>query len=125
MRATVKSVAILVGSAALALLPSNAAGQFNNPPTANPNYLEVWVCQDKAINVTANDTDPEGNYPLTVTGVTEQSYLGWLSVTSASTITFYASDIPGTDVVEYTVEDSLGASSNGYLYLNSKSRLCQ
>jgi hypothetical protein len=124
MRATVKSVAILMGSAALALLPSSAAGQFNNPPTANPNYLEVWVCQDKAINVTANDTDPEGNYPLTVTNV-GVSYLGFLSVTSASTITFYASDIPGTDVVEYTVEDSLGASSNGYLYLYSKSRLCQ
>ena len=124
MRATVKSIAILMGSAALALLPSNAAGQFNNPPTTTPNYLEVWVCQDKSINVTANDTDPEGNYPLTVTDVTEQSYLGWLSVTSASTITFYANDIPGTDVVEYTVEDSLGASSIEYLYLYSKSRVC-
>jgi hypothetical protein len=124
MHAKMKSIAILIGSAALALLPSNAAGQFNNPPVANSDYLEVWVCQDKAINVTANDTDAEGNYPLTVTDV-GVSYLGFLSPTSASTITFYASDIPGTDVVEYTVEDSLGASSTGYLYLYSKSRLCQ
>jgi hypothetical protein len=122
MRKTVKSIPILLGSVALALMPSSATGQFNNPPTANNDALEVWVCQDKSINVTANDTDTEGNYPLTVTSV-GQSYLGALDVTSASTITFYASDIPGNDVVAYTVEDSLGASSTGYLYLFSKTRL--
>lgn len=123
MRERMKTIALLLGCAGLAMLPSNAAGQFNNPPTANNDALSVWVCQDKAINVTANDTDPEGNYPLTVTSV-GVSYLGFLSVTSASSITFYASDIPGNDVVEYTVEDSLGASSTGYLYLFSKSRIC-
>jgi hypothetical protein len=123
MQDKTKKIAVLLGALTLGLVPSSATGQFNNPPTANPNYLEAWVCQDKAINVTANDTDPEGNYPLTVTDV-GVSYLGFLSVTSASTITFYASDIPGDDVVEYTVEDSLGASSTGYLYLHSKSRIC-
>jgi hypothetical protein len=123
MQDKIKTIVILLGSAALALAPSSATGQFNNPPTANADALEVWVCQDKAIDVVANDTDPEGNYPLTVTSV-GVSYLGFLSVTSASKITFYASDIPGNDVVAYTVQDSLGATSTGYLYLFSKSRLC-
>ncbi len=123
MRNRVKSISILLGSATLALLPTSATGQFNNPPTANSNALVVWVCQDKSINLTANDTDPEGNYPLTVTSI-GISWLGNLNIDSASSVTFSASDIPGSDTVTYTVEDSLGASSTGSLHLVAKSRIC-
>lgn len=123
MRNSPKTIAILLSSAALALLPSNAAGQFNNPPTTSSNSITLWTCQEKTVNVTSNDTDPEGNYPLTVTSV-DPSYLGFLDVASASSVTFWSTDVPGTDAVSYTVEDSLGASSTGTIYLTVNSRVC-
>lgn len=114
MRSSFKTIAILMGSAALALLPSNAAGQFNNPPSAGNDGLSVRICQEKTINLTLNDTDPEGNYPLTVTSI-GQTALGVFDIVSASSATFYASDMRGGDTVSYTVEDSLGASSTGLI----------
>ncbi len=123
MRNSPKMIAMLMASAMLAVLPSNATGQFNNPPTTSPNSITLWTCQEKTVNVTSNDSDPEGNYPLTVTSV-ESSYLGFLDVASASSVTFWSTDYPGSDAVSYTVEDSLGASSTGTIYLTVNSRVC-
>lgn len=123
MPRSVKSIAILMGSAALALLPSNAAGQFNNPPTVGNNSFSAWACQTKTVNLTSNDTDPEGNYPLTVTAV-DQSYLGAIDIVSASSITFYGTDMTGGDTVTYTVEDSLGASATGLINIGVMPRVC-
>lgn len=124
MRATAKTIAILLGSAALALLPSNAAGQFNNPPTVGNNSFSVWSCQEKTVNLTSNDSDPEGNYPLTVTAV-DPSSLGWIDITSASSVTFYAADTSGGETLSYTVEDSLGASATGLISIGVIGRQCQ
>ncbi|MET1112016.1 MAG: Ig-like domain-containing protein [Allosphingosinicella sp.] len=114
MRVTAKTIAILLGSAGLALLPSNAAGQFNNPPTVGNNSFSVRICQEKVIDLTSNDSDPEGNYPLTVTSVGTTA-LGSFYISSASSVTFYAADRTGGDTVPYTVEDSLGASASGQI----------
>jgi hypothetical protein len=121
MRTTPKTNAILLGSAALALLPSNAAGQFNNPPTVYNDSTSLRICQDKIVNLTANDSDPEGNYPLTVTSV-GQSYLVHIAIVSASSVEIYASQTTGGDTVSYTVEDSLGASSTGLLNIGVVAR---
>lgn len=123
MRVNTKTIAILLGSAALALLPSNAAGQFNNPPTVGNNSFSALACQEKTVNLTSNDTDPEGNYPLTVTAV-DQSYLGYIEIVSASSITFYGTDMSGGDTISYTVEDSLGASANGQISIGVTARVC-
>lgn len=104
----------LLSSAALALLPSNAAGQFNNPPTAYPESFSAYACQQLTINLTSNDTDPEGNYPLTVTWV-DQSNHGGFQIVSASSVIFRANDREGGQTVSYTVQDSLGASSTGLI----------
>ncbi|HYW15985.1 MAG TPA: Ig-like domain-containing protein [Allosphingosinicella sp.] len=124
MRLTVKKLAILMGSAALTLAPSSAVSQFNNPPVANPNSTSIYVCQTVTVNVTANDTDPEGNYPLTVTAVDSSPYANvWIS--SASSITFEGVT-PGGHTLNYTVQDSLGASSTGLFSLGvfARNRPC-
>jgi hypothetical protein len=123
MRGTMKSIAILTGSAALALLPSNAAGQFNNPPTVGNNSISLYECQEKLLNLTNNDSDPEGNYPLRVTSV-GQSSVAYFDIVSDSSVMVYAGDAAGGDTVSYTVEDSLGASATGLISIGVFSRTC-
>lgn len=123
MRNTPKTIAILLGSAALALTTSSAAGQFNNPPTVGNNSFSALACQEKTINLTSNDSDPEGNYPLTVTSVGQTS-LGAFDIISNSSVIFYASDTAGGETVSYTVEDSLGASATGQISIGVFARVC-
>ncbi|MEO7177593.1 MAG: Ig-like domain-containing protein [Allosphingosinicella sp.] len=118
----VKAIAILVGTAALAMAPSSAVSQSNSPPVANPNSLSIYVCQEVTINLTANDTDPEGNYPLTVTAVDTSPY-ATVYISSASSVTFEGVS-PGGGTLSYTVEDSLGASSTGQISLGVFAHSC-
>ena len=124
MRTASRTIAILLGSAALALAPSSAVSQSNSPPVANANSLSIYVCQTIEVNLTGNDTDPEGNYPLTITAVDSSPYANvWIS--SASSVTFEGVT-PGGHSLTYTVEDSLGASSTGLISLGvfARSRPC-
>ncbi|HYI39675.1 MAG TPA: Ig-like domain-containing protein [Allosphingosinicella sp.] len=115
MRVTTKTIATLLGTAALALAPSTAGSQYNNPPVANPNSLSIYVCQSVTINLTGNDTDPEGHYPLTVTAVDSSPYANTY-ISSASSVVFEGT-APGGHTLSYTVEDSQGASSVGLISL--------
>jgi hypothetical protein len=124
MRVTGKTIAILFCSGALALTTSNAAGQFNNPPTVGNNSFSLWSCQEKTVNLTSNDSDPEGNYPLTVTAV-DPSSLGYIEISSASSVTYYAADTAGGETLSYTVQDSLGASATGLISIGVIGRQCQ
>jgi len=123
MTRTARTIAILLGSAALALLPSSATGQFNNPPTPGNDSISLKSCQEKVLDLTANDTDPEGNYPLTVTSV-GQSDVANFDIISASSIMVYASDKAGGGTVPYTVQDSLGATSTGLISIGVIGRIC-
>lgn len=84
----------------------------NSPPNAVTDSGSMGACTQANFNLTANDTDPEGNYPLTI-----QSISGPLSavVASASTVTVYATASTGLKNFSYVVRDSLGATSTGYL----------
>jgi hypothetical protein len=85
----------------------------NQPPVANPNTApSIPKCGSTSVNVTANDTDPEGNYPLSVTGVAGGAGLA-LTILSASTIGIESLGPSGLKTFTYTVADSLGASSTG------------
>ena len=83
----------------------------NQPPVANANSLSAPKCVQRTINVTANDTDPEGNYPLVLTAVDQP----WAWVQSSTTVGMTTPDTNGNYVITYTVADSLGASANGTL----------
>jgi hypothetical protein len=83
----------------------------------------VRACRVILKNVIANDTDPEGNYPLALTGVS-YSGDGYATVASSTSISFEAGSGTGTAVVNYTVQDSLGASATGKLTVTVTAATC-
>lgn len=85
----------------------------NQPPVTNPDSITLAKCRLGSKDVVANDTDPEGNTPLTLTAVTQS----WASVASSTTVGIEAPATNGTYVAIYTVADSLGATSTGTLTL--------
>lgn len=97
--------------------PSSATATINdNDSSANQAPTPVndagsqQTCSDVYYNVLANDTDPEGNYPLALVSVSPTKF----SV-SGSSIEYIAPGTSGTAVATYTVRDSLGATATGTL----------
>lgn len=86
----------------------------NAPPVANADSVSVKKCENKTIASTANDTDPDGDYPLTVTAVGTTS-LAEVSILNGSTISVTGYGTLGTTSVTYTIQDSRGASASGTL----------
>lgn len=88
----------------------------NSPPTTVADALTVNKCGIGDVNVIANDSDPEGNVPLVVTGASNANPAkGTAYAVSASTVRYEADPggATGSDSVTYTVRDSLGATSTG------------
>lgn len=92
----------------------------NTAPTANIDYLAVSEWAADSINVIANDTDADGDYPLTLISVSAPgggaSY--YASVESGTTVAWGGSSAGTFDVI-YTVRDSRGATSTGTLRVTS------
>lgn len=86
----------------------------NSPPNAVADASTVRVCESRFVNVVANDTDPDGDYPLTLVAVGTSSK-GDVWISSGSDIGFSAYGSTGGTVISYTVQDSRGAQSNGTL----------
>ncbi|MGZ8287289.1 MAG: Ig-like domain-containing protein [Allosphingosinicella sp.] len=88
----------------------------NQPPTAVADSVGVMACIPTNIPVLTNDTDPDGNVPLTLLAVT-QGTKGTASVGLREKVAYTPGNQTGTDVLTYTVRDSLGASATGTLTL--------
>ena len=86
----------------------------NNPPATNADSVTGKICETASKNVTANDTDPDGDLPLTVTAVATSS-LADVYIVSSSTIGVAAYGSTGSTSVSYTIVDSRGASATGTL----------
>ncbi|WP_207791621.1 Ig-like domain-containing protein [Sandaracinobacteroides saxicola] len=86
----------------------------NQPPVANPDSITSPKCVTRFVNVVANDTDPEGNYPLGLVSVNQPR--AW--VESGTTVGMFTPDVNGGYAITYTVADSLGATSTGTLSVN-------
>jgi YD repeat-containing protein len=85
----------------------------NLPPVTHLDTLTVLRCEIGAVNVLANDTDPEGNYPLSLVSVSDGgSGVVWIS--DSQTISYQSTQV-GSDTVTYVVQDSLGATASGTL----------
>jgi YD repeat-containing protein len=98
----------------------------NQPPTTAADTMSVARCNTGTKNVTANDSDPEGHLPLSLVSVVNNNpSRGTASVLSASLVRYDAAAI-GTDIITYTVKDSLGATSAGTLTvtITSGSNVC-
>lgn len=95
-------------------------GPPNQPPVAVNDTGTQQKCTTVTYNVTANDTDPEGNYPLVVTAVTGVGF----SVYSSSEVQFTSTQGTGNKVGTYTVRDSLGATSTATLTVTVSGGIC-
>ena len=92
------------------ILDNDSGG--NNPPVAVNDTGSQQRCTDATYNVVANDTDPDGDYPLTVISVTGNRF----SVVSSTSIQYSALQNGGTGT--YTVRDSRGATSTATLAIS-------
>ena len=96
----------------------------NQPPVANPdNAGSMQVCKTKNVVVTSNDTDPEGNLPLSVTAASGNGAME-ATVVNSTTIQIISSSVSGSQTANYTVADSLGASSTGTVTVNVSGGTC-
>ena len=90
----------------------------NQPPVAVADASLSVICNSQGVrNVLINDTDPEGDLPLSfaITGGTGESFV---LKEGAQSIRFYAPETRGANYsVAYTVTDSRGASTNASLTL--------
>lgn len=82
-----------------------------------------------SVNVIANDTDPEGNYPLTLVSVSSPTGAAYVA---SSTHVGWSGYDAGLYPVTYVVRDSLGATSTGTLTVRVRlpvnpcgTRICQ
>ena len=93
----------------------------NNPPVANTDYGSMQVCSFKTFDVSGNDTDPDGDLPLSVIAVS-----GPLSPTIAGTTSVSVTSGGGTggNSITYTIQDSRGATANGILSVNVSGGIC-
>ncbi len=108
---------------AVVVIHDNDEEVINLPPIANPDSVTMGRGMTSIISVRANDTDPEGNYPLV--GVSANIVSG-NSITYASLdpatamMVLTAGGPPGNSVINYIIEDSLGAQSQGTVYVTVK-----
>jgi chitinase len=102
-----------VGGGALATASGtiNDDDAVNQPPVTQADSDSLQCNTSATVNLTANDTDPEGNYPLTLTGITGNVDAGIISASSVQVNAGW----PGTFTSTYTVQDSLGNASTGTL----------
>ena len=113
-----------VGGVVVAPLPPPPPPPPPSPPP--PNQPPVFVvdpilsvaCNASGIqNVLGNDTDPEGDLPLSLT-LTGGTGINFVSVSGPQSITFNAPAAPKTTyAVTYTIRDSRGATATGTLDL--------
>ncbi len=102
-------------------------GGTNQPPIANnDNGGTVGVCSFISVNVVANDTDPEGHYPLSLVSIqsVSPSSRGEANVESSTNIGFNSYGSGGSVQVVYVVQDSQGATSTGTLSLTVSGNGC-
>lgn len=100
----------------------------NQPPVASSDSFSARCYTGGAVNLTANDTDPENNLPLSLVAVSLVSDPAHsettVSISDASTV-IVSMGAKGSSTFSYTVADSLGATSTGTLTAVSTGTLAQ
>lgn len=99
------------------------SGAPNQPPVAGTDMANAPVCTDVNVNLLANDTDPEGNYPLEIVSVSAPTFgsLFWLG----GGIISFTHSAPGSGTATYVVRDSLGATANGSIIVAAYGGPCE
>jgi hypothetical protein len=93
--------------------------------TADSATVNEWATT--VVNVIANDTDSDGDYPLTLVSISDPS--GTAYVANSTSIGWWG-NAAGTYTIQYVVQDARGATSTGTLTLRVRisagcTRICQ
>lgn len=102
--------------------PTPAPAPTNQPPIATNDTFSLRCWTSGVKNLTANDSDPDGNLPLTLKSIVRQSGSADATIISASSVSIDAND-KGPSVFSYVVADSLGATATGKLTVTSTGTL--
>ncbi len=95
----------------------------NHPPTANSdNAGTMGKCTAKVVNVTANDTDPDGD-PLTVISATASGDMS-ATVVSASSVEIDSGATAGAKSISYTISDGRGGTSSSTISVTVSAGVC-
>ena len=103
---------------------ASASTQSSTPTASQVGNNSPVTSQDNAsgecdtlvfVNLTANDHDPEGHYPLQLTAISQSTGQATAIIASASSVTVEFAQQVGSSTYTYTVTDSQGASSTGSL----------
>lgn len=97
----------------------------NNPPVANAdNGGTMQKCSLKTVAVTGNDTDPNGDYPLTVVSASASGDMN-ASVANSTSVLIESGQTAGAKSISYTISDSRGATASGYISITVSNGVCQ
>ena len=95
----------------------------NRPPVANADSAgTMGKCTIKTVNVTVNDTDPDGD-PLTVTSATATGDMV-ASVVSASSVEIDSSLTAGAKIISYTISDGRGGTASSTISVTVSGGVC-
>jgi Bacterial Ig domain len=95
----------------------------NNPPVANAdNAGTMGKCSTKTVNVTANDTDPDGD-PLTVTGASATGDMT-ATVASASSVQIDSGQTAGAKSISYSISDGKGGTASSTISVTVSGGVC-
>ncbi len=90
-----------------------AAGGSNLPPIANDDVASTTEGSPVNINVTANDSDPDGTVDVTSVNIVTQPANGTVGVNVSGVVTYTPNaGFSGQDSFGYQVADNAGAASN-------------
>lgn len=97
-----------------ATINDNDSGGGNQPPVANFDNAGSMTCGDTiTYNVVANDTDPDGNYPLSLVSASGSPGIVVTVFSSTDVQILSTGSSSGTKGFTYVVQDSLGAQATG------------
>ena len=87
--------------------------RINTLPEARDDAATVKINTSRAIDVLANDSDPDGSLDATTVTIAVAPESGAAVTGGDGTVTYTPNtDFTGTDAFEYTVQDALGGASN-------------
>lgn len=91
------------------------------PIPGNDSFAVEEDSQDNELDVLANDTDPEGDAPLTILSAGNTNAGGTVTVNQAGTLVLYtpAADHFGDETFTYVVSDGKGGESTGRVTVTS------
>lgn len=101
--------------------PSPTSSSSNSGPSTTDDTVSGQCGRLGYKNVVANDSDPEGDTPITLTGISYVSGGASASVYSSTSVQVTFGPEWDVSYFTYTVQDSLGNSSTGQLTVSTSS----